>query len=116
MIARRISFSDKLVKNNKNKMKPFSKPSNKPFSKPFGNLFGKKGKNKGNGGGSNCDCPCREYWTTKCAVEYKTECKQLYTHRECNRVPIRKPMQVKETECQKCIRYYETVMETKSVR
>ena len=64
----------------------------------------------------NCDCPCREYWTTKCAVEYRTECKQLYTHRECKKIPEEKPMKVKETECQKCIRYYETVMETKSVR
>ena len=51
-------FSDKLMKNAKNKMKP--------------NLFGKN-KNKGKGGGSdNCNCPCREYWTTRCAVEYQT--------------------------------------------
>ena len=45
-----------------------------------------------------------------------SECKQLYTHRECTRIPVSRPMKVKETECQKCIRYYETVMETKSVR
>ena len=126
-----LPFSDKLMKNAKNKMKP--------------NLFGKN-KNKGKGGGSdNCNCPCREYWTTRCAVEYQTgqliylfvyflknlkknvfleyklfvyisECKQLYTHRECKRIPVSRPMKVKETECQKCIRYYETVMETKSVR
>ena len=47
---------------------------------------------------------------------YISECKQLYTHRECKRIPVSRPMKVKETECQKCIRYYETVMETKSVR
>jgi hypothetical protein len=64
----------------------------------------------------NCNCPCREHWTTKCSVEYKTECKQLYTHRECKKIPQEKPMKVKETECQKCIRYYESVLETKSVR
>lgn len=64
----------------------------------------------------NCNCPCREYWTTKCSVEYSTECKNLYSHRECKKIPHEKPMKVKETECQKCIQYYETVMETKSVR
>jgi len=77
-------------------------------------LFAKK-PGKG-GGGSNCDCPCREYWTTRCAVEYKTECKQLYTHRDCKKVPVKKPMRVRETECQKCVKFFETVMETKSVR
>ena len=34
----------------------------------------------------NCNCACREYWTTKCTIEYRTECKQLYTHRECKKV------------------------------
>ena len=48
-------------------------------------------KNKKN---QNCDCPCREYWTTKCSVEYKTECKQLYTHRECKKIPVEKPRQL----------------------
>ena len=67
-------------------------------------------------GGDNCNCPCREYWTTKCSVEYRTECKQLYTHRECKKIPEEKPMRVKETECQKCIKYYENIMETKTVR
>ena len=58
MINNLAFFSDKLMKNAKNKMKP--------------NLFGKN-KNKGKGGGSdNCNCPCREYWTTRCAVEYQT--------------------------------------------
>ena len=95
-----LIFSDKLGKLMKNKNKP--------------GLFAKK-PGKG-GGGSNCDCPCREYWTTRCAVEYKTECKQLYTHRDCKKVPVKKPMRVRETECQKCVKFFETVMETKSVR
>ena len=64
----------------------------------------------------NCDCACREYWTTKCTIEYRTECKQLYTHRECKKIPEERPMRVKEVECQKCIRYYETVFKTESVR
>ena len=64
----------------------------------------------------NCDCACREYWTTKCTIEYRTECKQLYTHRECKKIPEERPMRVKEVECQKCIRYYETIFKTESVR
>ena len=86
-------FSDKLGKLMKNKNKP--------------GLFAKK-PGKG-GGGSNCDCPCREYWTTRCAVEYKTECKQLYTHRDCKKVPVKKPMRVRETECQKCVKFSQKV-------
>jgi len=60
----------------------------------------------------NCNCACREYWTTKCTIEYRTECKQLYTHRECKKIPEERPMRVKEVECQKCIRYYETIFKT----
>ena len=53
-----VFFSDKLMKNAKNKMKGMGLKGN---------------KNKGKGGGSdNCNCPCREYWTTRCAVEYQT--------------------------------------------
>ena len=63
-----------------------------------------------------CSCKCREYWTVKCSVEMKNDCKQLYTHRECKKVPVKKPMRVKEVECQKCVRYTELVAKTKTKR
>ena len=68
------------------------------------------------GGGSNCDCPCRDYWTVKCATEYESKCKPGYSHNECVKVPKQVPIKVKETECQKCVKFYETVLETKSKR
>ena len=66
--------TDKLMKNAKNKMK---------------NNLNLKGKG-GNNGGDNCDCPCREYWTEKCTVEYQTECKQLVSRHFKIEVPVSK--------------------------
>ena len=73
------------------------------------NMTGMKGKN-------DCNCKCREYWTTKCSVEMKNDCRQMYTHRECKKVPVKKPMRVKEVECQKCVRYPELRSKTVTKR
>ena len=70
-----------------------------------------KGGDKG-----NCDCPCRDYWTVKCATDYETQCKPTYTGKECTKVPKQVAIKVKETECQKCVKYYETILETKNKR
>ena len=72
-------------------------------------MTGMKGKN-------DCNCKCREYWTTKCSVEMKNDCRQMYTHRECKKVPVKKPMRVKEVECQKCVRYPELRSKTVTKR
>ena len=68
------------------------------------------------GGGSNCDCPCRDNWTVKCTTEYELKCKPGYTHQECTKVPKQVAVKVKETECQKCVKYYETILESQSKR
>ena len=73
-------------------------------------------KKMGKKNNNDCNCKCREYWTVKCSVEMKNDCKQLYTHRECKKVPVKKPMRVKEVECQKCVRYPELRSKTVTKR
>ena len=75
-----------------------------------------KMKKMGKKNNNDCNCKCREYWTTKCSVEMKNECKQLYTHRECKQIPVKKPMRVKEVECQKCVRFPELRSKTVTKR
>ena len=97
-----IHFLSAKLKNLKNKMKD--------------KIKGMKNKIKGKGNNNDCNCKCREYWTTKCSVEMKNECKQMYTHRECKKVPMKKPMRVKEVECQKCVRFPELRSKTVTKR
>ena len=78
--------------------------------------FKDKMKKMGKKNNNDCNCKCREYWTTKCSVEMKNDCKQLYTHRECKQIPVRKPMRVKEVECQKCVRFPELRSKTVTKR
>eukprot|EP00095_Tigriopus_kingsejongensis_P009459 maker-scaffold197_size267318-snap-gene-1.28 protein:Tk09459 transcript:maker-scaffold197_size267318-snap-gene-1.28-mRNA-1 annotation:"---NA---" len=72
------------------------------------NLF--KGK-RSRGYNNNCGCPCRTYWIKKCAIKLETQCTQKYYKKECKKVPAIKSVKVKATDCQRCVRFQETVID-----
>ncbi|TRY77889.1 hypothetical protein TCAL_06163, partial [Tigriopus californicus] len=72
------------------------------------NLF--KGGHRSRGY-NNCGCPCRTYWVKKCTFKLETKCTQKYYKKECKKVPAIKSVKVKATDCQRCVRFQETVID-----
>ncbi len=67
-----------------------------------------------------CSCPCRNYWVTKCTFTgVKEECRAkpgYEYHKDCTQRPVVEPVKVKVTECQRCQRFYEDVLDITLVR
>jgi len=64
----------------------------------------------------NCGCPCRDYYVPKCETTYAQKCYTEHYEEVCESVPVYVTKKAKETECQKCRKYYETVPTTKWVK